>query len=114
MALPASPQALSTAWLSQALDRRVASFTTSDVEQAGVNGDVRVLRLTLDDAEVLRLVAKFPPAEPRARQMVAAMGWSTREARFYRELAPDSPLTPPDLCRFAAVDVSSFTRRPSA
>lgn len=49
------------------------------------------------------VVVKLPPASPHARAALAPLRYGEREAGFYRELAPVSPLPAPH-CFYAACD----------
>ena len=103
-----SPGQLTTEFLSAHLGAEVLRFEVAPVQTPGVNGDVQIVTVWTSTSSQQRLVAKFPPADARARAVVQQMNWNRREIGFFQELASQSPLAPPPgTCLHAAIDVES-------
>ena len=88
MEIPETPDALTTAWLSSALNRQVSSFQIQHFsEGAGVIGLVTRLLLETEDGPA-SIIAKFPSPAPENRAVAATYDMYGREIRFYQEIAP--------------------------
>jgi hypothetical protein len=105
-ALPGRPDELTPAWLSEALSK---SFPGVEVARVAVvdrhSGTTGRAKLRLDYAAGARgpdtLFVKLPPFSEMQRQLVAVTDMGRREARFYAELAAETPVRVPR-CYFAA------------
>jgi aminoglycoside phosphotransferase (APT) family kinase protein len=101
--LPATPEEVDAAWLTQALAPRHPGVQVDAVEVTGVeevtNTHVR-LRVHYADAAGApdRLFCKLPPLDPARRELIGRTGMGPREARFYAELAPALSFRVPDVC----------------
>ena len=76
---------------------------------AGITGHLVRLQLEYDEPEPRApgaLVAKFSAVHPDERMLVHSMGFYEREARFYAELAPLTPIGTPR-CLASEVDADS-------
>lgn len=112
--VPRTGVEITPAWLTEVLreegvvgqDRQVVAVElAAEVAGMGFMGEVDHLRLTYDgpsDAPST-MVAKLPTQDPDVRAMLAPARVFEREARFYRDLAPQLPATP--RCYHAAIDV---------
>jgi Phosphotransferase enzyme family len=105
-ALPARPDEITPAWLSEALSK---SFPGVEVTQVAVvdrhSGTTGRAKLRLDYAAGARgpdtIFVKLPPFSEMQRHLVALTDMGRREARFYAELAAETPVRVPR-CYFAA------------
>ena len=105
-AIPDHPGAITPAWLSQSLAR---SFPGVEVASAEIvdrhSGTTGRAKLRLGYAAGARgpdtVFVKLPPFSDMQRRLVAATDMGRREARFYAELAGETPLRVPR-CYFAA------------
>jgi len=104
--IPQSPSDVSPAWLSEALAKSSPGVEVARVEvidrHSGTTGRAK---LRLDYAAGARgpetIFVKLPPFSEMQRRLVAATDMGRREARFYAELAAETPLRVPR-CYFAA------------
>jgi hypothetical protein len=99
LAIPTAPDALTPAWLTDALraggvigaDTRVTAVSQESLGQgAGFIGQLARLTPTYEgpaDGAPKTLIAKMPALDPGAREVAAMYGLYEREYRFYRELA---------------------------
>jgi hypothetical protein len=106
LTIPASPDAVTPAWLTQAL-RREGLFTRTTVtscdmerlgEGQGFTGRLVRYRIAYDVADEgapPSLVAKFPTADPHVRAILNRHGIYEREIRFYKDVAPAGGLRTP-------------------
>lgn len=105
-ALPERPEAITPAWLSEALSTslpgvEVAAITILD-RHSGTTGRARLrLRFASGSAGPETIFVKLPPFSEDQRGMVAATDMGRREARFYAALAAETPVRVPR-CYFAA------------
>lgn len=113
---PTHADRLTADWLTGALRAaaalgcaRVTSVATAPLDhEKGLTGQLVRLLLTYDREEAgapRTLVAKFSSPDPRIRALFLANGSYEREVRFYRELAPRSPLRTPR-CYFGDLDAA--------
>jgi len=98
--IPASIDAISAAWLSQAVSTRYPNSITQSVEildaHSGTTGRVRLRAAWNDESEAPKsLFGKLAPTDPLSRQFVAMTDMGRREARFYAELAAEVPVRLP-------------------
>lgn len=103
--IPDTVEALTPGWLTDALlgrgviaqGTRVVTVTAEPlVARAGVNGQTFRLRLTYDGAPgPASMVAKLPAGHAAARGVAVFQRWYEREARYYLELATDTPIRTP-------------------
>lgn len=113
-AIPTALNALTPAWLTEALrPSGAAAITAVRVEPVGQGQGVlcQLARLALThDGEApgapRTLVAKIASAEPQTRGMVSLFRFYEREVRFYEELAGALPVATPR-CYFSAFDAES-------
>ncbi len=103
---PATPQALTTDWLSDAVGMRVKSFEASPLgEGIGVIGWVN--RIWLDtDAGYHSVIAKFASPSAANRAVAATYDMYSREVHFYRNLADHVPIRTPR-CLTAKFDATT-------
>lgn len=94
MPLPSTPEAITPAWLSAALDTEVAAVTVLD-RQLGTNRNARLCIRGAQEEAGRIVFAKLPPDEPRQRALVLASGMGRREALFYQRLAGRVPVRVP-------------------
>lgn len=104
--VPASLDQITAAWLTTTLQewgvigqqsRIFGVHSERLAARAGVNGQTFRLRLKYaGPAGPETVIAKLPAEQPAARGVAAFQHWYEREARFYLELAPDSPLRVPE------------------
>ncbi len=98
LTIPASPDVVTPAWLTQALrSAGILTHTTvasCDMERIGegqgFTGRLARFRLAYDVAEEgapPSLVAKFPATNPHVRALLNRLGIYAREIRFYKEVA---------------------------
>ena len=105
-ALPARPDEITPAWLSEALSKSLPGVEVARVavidRHSGTTGRAK---LALDYASGTRgpatVFVKLPPFSEMQRKLVAATDMGRREARFYAELAAETPVRVPR-CYFAA------------
>ena len=93
--IPATPDAITPEWLTDALG---APVTSVDKEMVGTGqmGDSVRLTLTYNGAEGPKsVVAKLPALDPTSRATAAAVRSYEIEVSFYRELAPELPVRAP-------------------
>ena len=98
--IPASINAITAAWLSQAVSIRYPHSITQSVEildaHSGTTGRVRLRAAWNDDSDAPKsLFGKLAPTDPLSRQFVAMTDMGRREARFYAELATEVPVRVP-------------------
>lgn len=104
--IPGNLEAITAAWLTDTLrdwgvigeqTRIFGVHSERLAARAGVNGLTYRLRLRYSGpAGPATLIAKLPAEQAGARGVAAFQHWYEREARFYLELAPDSPLRVPE------------------
>ena len=100
---PTSIEALTEAWLSQALGREVRSFQAQRFgEGAGVIGMVCRLELVTDEGPD-SVIAKFPSPAPENRMVGETYNMYGREVNFYQHVADRVHLRTPQ-CYYAAFD----------
>ena len=105
-AFPASPDALTADWLSEALGYPVHGFRVSHFsEGAGVIGLVTRLHLESDRGPD-SLIAKFPSPASDNRAVAELYDMYGREVRFYQNIAQDIKLRTP-ACHHAQFDPGS-------
>ncbi len=97
------PDALTPAWLSEALGHRV---DTARTEQVGTGQMGTCYRVTLDGDPALpaTVLVKLPATDPAARAMV--IGAYAIELRFYREVAPTVAIKVPEV-HHQAIDLET-------
>jgi hypothetical protein len=101
--VPAGPDELTAAWLSEALGRPVAIAGVERIgEETGFLGVVA--RVDLDDGTAL--VAKFPTPDAAGRAVGRMLNVWAREAAFYADLAPSLGDTVPR-CLHSAADTAA-------
>ena len=112
-ALPSSPEELTQAYLTSALQTRLPGAVVTDCRHEPLGGEQGIasaltrLRLTSDDPAVpATMIAKLPPSHPGARAQLHAMGFFLREVGFYRSLADLTPLATPR-CYGAQLDADT-------
>ena len=97
--IPATPEQISSQWLSAALsaggrDCRARSVSVVDAH-SGTTGRAR-LRVDWDAAELpAEIFVKLRPSDPTSQAMVVATGMGRREATFYSRLAGEVPVRVP-------------------
>ena len=105
-AIPASPEAISEEWLTEALrcggvisEGQVTSIERSSVgDVAGFTGQVVRLKLCGDAAGLpSTVIAKLHNRDPRRRALFARLRYAARELAFYRELLARRELGAPRL-----------------
>ena len=101
MVLPATPDELDAAWLTEALTERHPGVKVAGVQVRRVdevtNTHVRLELTYLEAAGAPdRLFTKIAPLDPTRRPTIIATGMGEREARFYADLAPQLALRVPD------------------
>lgn len=114
--VPPTVDELTPEWLTGCLrgsaaihDASVVSIDAVRSGDFGTSGEIRRLSLSYDRENVgapSSLIAKFATGDAEVRATVHAMGVYEREARFYTELAPQTPVRTPR-CYFASVDIDS-------
>jgi hypothetical protein len=97
--IPDSPNAITPAWLSAALQDLAPGARAASVEvidaHSGTTGRAR-LKVTWEHGELPSAVfAKLAPTDPIQRAMAVETGMGAREARFYRDLAREVPVRVP-------------------
>lgn len=112
MEIPESPEAVTAAWLTEALRDSGALQETAVVgvqrQRVGTGLVGQSVRFTLaydreEPAAPASVVGKFPSPEPVSRQTGIAGGIYEREVRFYREIAGTVAIRTPR-CHAAAFD----------
>lgn len=104
--IPAGPEELTAAWLTDALrstgvvnQAAVASFDASAIgEGSGFIGQLAHIRLQYDAPEPAApasLVAKFPGASPAGREIGNLFDFYRREIKFYEDIAGEVALRTP-------------------
>lgn len=107
MTFPAHPDALSTQWLSAALNENVTDFRVEYFgEGAGIIGMVTRVHLTSDGAE-RTIIAKFPSPAEENRAVAAVYDMYAREVNFYQHIAKHIDLRVPD-CYYAAFNADNL------
>jgi aminoglycoside phosphotransferase (APT) family kinase protein len=105
-ALPDRPEAITPAWLSEALSASLPGVEVAKVEvvdrHSGTTGRARLaLEYASGPAGPETVFVKLPPFGEAQRGLVAATDMGRREARFYAALAAETPVRVPR-CYFAA------------
>ncbi len=98
--IPMAPDEIGPRWLSRALGQRFPGVRVSRVEvvdaHAGTTGRAKLrLGYEADAGAPEHVFVKLPPGDPAQREMVRSTGMGRREARFYAELADETPLRVP-------------------
>jgi hypothetical protein len=94
--LPARAADLTAEWLSEVLGGQVSSFTVTDVGTGvGIFGEIVRVTLVGEPGLPASLIAKFPTTDPANRPTGDALGIYEREVRFFRDIAPITPLRVP-------------------
>lgn len=118
MLIPPGPEALTPAWLTQALrssgtigdETRVVSFELLNPEGGpGIAGQHARLGLAYDRAEAgapHTVFAKFSMTDPEVRQALHGYKMFLREVKFYRELANQVPIRTPR-CYYSDLDMET-------
>ncbi len=92
---PTSPDHVTAAWLSQALERDVSSVTVLD-QHTGTTGRMRVgLTYATGTDGPASVFVKLPPFDAAQQELVAWTGMGRREARFYEGPASEVPFRVP-------------------
>src|SRR5690606_17707889 len=94
--LPTTPQEITREWVSTRLGARIADVRRVPItDRSGINGEtVRLhLRYPQDASGPASVIAKLP--SDRSRGVAGYQRWYEREVRFYRELAPETPMRTP-------------------
>lgn len=105
-AVPFSAAGLTPAWLETALGLKdIAEVAAEPLgAERGFVGQTFRVSYRLDGRRTAEtVVVKLPAASPRARASLAPLRYGEREARFYTELAANSPLATAQ-CHHAALD----------
>jgi aminoglycoside phosphotransferase (APT) family kinase protein len=100
LSLPDSVEALTPAWLSQAVAARYPGAVAEAVEvleaHSGTTGRARLrVRWRSGTSPPEALFAKLAPTDPVQREMVVSTGMGRRESRFYAEVASELPIRVP-------------------
>ena len=108
MAFPTQPEALTSAWLTEALGFNIANFRVELFgEGAGIIG--QVTRVHLESARGnTTIIAKFASPSPENRAVAATYGMYEREVAFYQNVATDIDIRVPE-CYFSEMDVDTQT-----
>ena len=94
--LPICAADLTNEWLSAVLGARVEAHRRDDIGVGiGIFGEIVRVSLTGDEALPATVIAKFPTADPANRPVGDALGLYAREVRFFRDIAPTTPLRVP-------------------
>ncbi len=103
MGFPASVDALSSQWLSEALEVPVKSFEVEYFgEGAGIIGMVTRVHLESERGPA-SIIAKFPSPAEENRAVAATYDMYSREVHFYQHIAPHIDLRVP-ACFYAEFD----------
>lgn len=106
MTFPSQPEALTEAWLSEALGYRVNAFRVETFGAgASIIGQVTRVHLSTDDAQKT-IIAKFASAAPENRAVAATYGMYQREVEFYQRIAEQIALRVP-VCYFSEINIES-------
>jgi hypothetical protein len=97
--IPDTPQAITPAWLSAAVQDVAPGARATSVEvvdaHSGTTGRAR-LHVVWEQGDLPSAIfAKLAPTDPLQRAMAVDTGMGAREARFYRELAGEVPVRVP-------------------
>ncbi len=98
--IPDRPEAITPAWLSQALAKSLPGVEVARVEvvdrHSGTTGRARLrLEYAAGPSGPATVFAKLPPFDEAQRQLVAVTDMGRREARFYEALARETPVRVP-------------------
>jgi aminoglycoside phosphotransferase (APT) family kinase protein len=98
--IPDSPEAITPRWLGSALATSLPGVEVAAVEvlerHSGTTGRARLgLTYASGSTGPETLFAKLPPFDAAQRQLVAVTDMGRREARFYQELAEETPVRCP-------------------
>ncbi|MFT7654305.1 MAG: hypothetical protein ACI9UU_003424 [Candidatus Azotimanducaceae bacterium] len=108
MPFPTQPEALSAAWLTEALGFNVANFRVELFgEGAGIIGQVTRVHLEGERGNTT-IIAKFASPSPDNRAVAATYGMYEREVAFYQNIASDIDIRVPE-CYFSEMDVANQT-----
>lgn len=102
-AIPATPESITAAWLSEVLDFPVLSCELNDSNSGTTGRAVLTLKYATPGSFPARLFVKLPPADDQQKAFVKATGMGKREAQFYQSLSTDIPVRVPK-CYYAATD----------
>ena len=109
MDIPESAEAITPAWLSEAVPGARASAVEVVDAHSGTTGRAR-LRVTWEDGDLSpALFAKLAPTDPIQRAMAVETGMGARESRFYHAVGRELPVrVPRPLCSFWSDDGRSY------
>lgn len=98
--LPDRPEAITPAWLSEALAKSLPGVEVARVEvvdrHSGTTGRTRLrLAYAAGSSGPATVFVKLPPFDEAQRQLVAFTDMGRREARFYESLAAETPVRAP-------------------
>ncbi|MCK9485199.1 MAG: phosphotransferase [Dehalococcoidia bacterium] len=99
--LPTTPEEITAGWVGSRLGAPVSHLGREPItDRSGLNGETVRLHLTYEaphtavhPARPASVIAKLPGA--RSRGVAEYQRWYEREVRFYRELAPHTPMRTP-------------------
>ena len=101
---PATPEALTADWLSEALGFPVDDFEVARfAEGSGIIGMVTRVLLGTAPGNPRSVIAKFPSPNPTNRAIADTYDMYGREVMFYRSIADKVDIRAPR-CFFAAID----------
>lgn len=93
--IPDRTDAISCDWLSQALGLKVAECRVEDAHSGTTGRAVLGLKYQAGVTGPERLFVKLPPVNSAQQDFVASSGMGRREAKFYRQIAPEVPVRVP-------------------
>ncbi len=106
MSFPTSPEAITPAWLAEALGQEAAALRGFTVAKVGTGQMCDSFRLALEWADGVdapaTVVAKCPSHDEASRNIAKLTGTYVKEVSWYRELAADSGVAAP-LCHYAEI-----------
>ena len=82
-------------WLSDALQLQVDKVLLEPFSQRGYGSEIGRLRIQGDTTLPTQLIAKVLPSNPHAAGFMREVQGFTREAAFYRDIAPLTPVRTP-------------------
>lgn len=114
-ALPGGPEAITAEWLAEALGGTIGGAKIDSIDRApmgavqGFTGQVVRVEIRYAGAAgdaPTSIVAKLHSADPKRRALFSRLGYSAREHRFYRDLAPRGAMRVPR-CHYSDLDPAS-------
>ena len=106
MSFPTSPDAMTPAWLAEALGQKADALRGFTVAKVGTGQMCDSFRLTLDWAGGIdapaSVIAKCPSHDEASRNIAKLVGTYVKEVSWYRELAANSGVPGPH-CHFADI-----------